>query len=774
MNITFPAIRNYIKEKWQHAGFQRYFKNTGWMFVGQLTMIISLIVNIWLARYLGPEKFGIINYIFAFAGIFGFIANLGINDILVRELVKNPQKKDSVLGTAFILLALGGLISFLVTAVSALIFESSNLIKVLIILYSTISLWSPINVISAYFQATVQAKKNAQAQIIGVIIVSIFKAFLILTGQGIIWLVFAFVLDYLVGTVLYIINYWRSDLNFRNWSFDKEMAKVFLSASFYLMLSAATGYLLLKIDQVMIKYYLTETQVGLYAVAVKLSEIWYFIPSIICASLFPAIINAKKTSEEIYTNRLKKLYLFLTGTALVIALPIALLAPWIIKLLYGSAYLDSTQILQIYVWSGLGYFLGVGINKFFMAENYLRSIFFYNLISVITNIILNIILIPKIGLTGAAWATLISYSMTPIIFFMMNGTKKRLDQEKIFVSVIWGYAKYFYNFAEEEHYHLHALKLAREMGYKTVVLLRAEKGVMEGDPQFNKETEIIYYSNIFSYLATIIKYSVRGAVFYVNSVEPQSLLVPFLARKTVFMGHTHPIRQTKLKQKIFNFSMKFFSKVRLTNETEKNFLVSEGLKAEKLKVVPLSLSLKDYKLLNNTEERKDLVYFGNITAKKNLPTIIKACNLVCQKYPETKLHLIGREYEKIPEDLVDPKLQIIRYGFIQEAKEVNVILNKFLIGLNSSFDEGMCVAVYNMALAGCALCLPKIMSFTDVFKNQALFHEVNDAEQLAKNIIFYLENQPAAKEHNQRCREMIIRDYNYQKVSELMRDLFTF
>jgi len=414
---------NYIKEKWNHAGFQKYFQNTSWMFFGQLSMLISLAVNIWLARYLGPQNYGFLSYILAFVGVFSFISGLGINDVLIRELVKHPEKKNELLGTAFWLSALSGITAFIITSVSALFFETSPLIKTLIILYSTIFIWSPVNIISAYFQATIQAKKNALAQIIGTVIVSLFKIFLILTGKGIIWLVFAFVLDYIVGAGLYFYNYLKSDLNIKNWKFSKILAKNFLEASLYLMLSAATGYMLLKIDQVMIRFYLTETQVGLYAVAVKLSELWYFIPGIICGSIFPAIINAKKTHAGMYTSRLKKLYIFLGATALLIAIPIAILAPWIIKLLFGIQYLESTQILQIYVWSGIGFFLSTGINKYFLAENYLKSILIFNSVAVIINIILNIILIPRIGLTGAAWSTLISYSITPAVFFISNRFK---------------------------------------------------------------------------------------------------------------------------------------------------------------------------------------------------------------------------------------------------------------------------------------------------------------------------------------------------------------
>ena len=414
------------------SGFQKYFKNTGWMFAAQVGNLISLTVNIWLARYLGPTNFGTINYVFAFVGIFSFLSNLGISGILIRDLVRYPEKRDKILGTAFWLLTIGSILAFVLVIISSFIFESTLMVRTLIILYSTIFLWSPVSIINSYFLATVQAKKNAVIQITGTVIVSAIKIVFILSGKGIIWLTATFILDCIFSSILYIFNYNKSGLKISLWRFDDKLAKDFLLASWFLMLSTAAGYLLLRIDQVMVKLYLGQTAVGLYAVAVKLSEIWYFIPGIICSSIFPAIINAKKTHEGIYLERLKKLYAFLGGIALLIALPTAILAPWIIKSLFGAQYSESVQILQIYVWSGIGVFLSTGINQYFIIENYLKTIFLYSLVSVVVNIVLNIILIPKIGLTGAAWATLISYSVGPIfilIFFIF----KRIKDKKNFI-----------------------------------------------------------------------------------------------------------------------------------------------------------------------------------------------------------------------------------------------------------------------------------------------------------------------------------------------------
>jgi len=220
--------------------------------------------------------------------------------------------------------------------------------------------------------------------------------------------------------------------------------------------------------------------------------------------------------------------------------------------------------------------------------------------------------------------------------------------------------------------------------------------------------------------------------------------------------------------------MKFFSKIRLNNTEEKDFLLKEGIREEKLQVVPLSISFKDYRVLDENKERRDLVYFGNITNKKNLATIIKACNIVCKKHSNIKLNIVGKEYDPIDEKIISSELKIVKHGFIEKAGDVSILLNNYLIYLNSSFDEGMCIAVYNAALSGCALCLPKIMSFTGVFKDKALFHEVTDYEQLAKNINYYLENPQIAKEHSKLCRDMIVKNYNYQKISDEMKKLFTF
>ncbi len=415
-------IQKRAKEIWAHQGFQRYFKNTGWMFFGQMFNIISVVVGIWLARYLGPENFGIFSYSLAFVGMFSFLANLGVNDLLARDLVESPEKRDRLLGTAFATNLFGGLLAIIATISISQLLVVSDLAKLLIAIWSANFVISAFSIPGIFFRANVQAKKNSLVQIIGIIIISLLKVALIVFNAGIIWLMMIYVFDYILGAILYFWFYKKAGLSFLNWSFDKKILKTFLSVSWLLMLSSVASSIYMKIDQVMIGNYLDSAAVGLYAAAVKLVEVWYFVPLLICNSLFPAIINARKDDLKKYYNRLSNLYLLLLFLAVAIALPLSFISPWLINILYGSAYVGASSILQIYVWSGVGLFLSFGFNQQLLIENRIKLLFFLNLIGMIVNVVLNIILIPKVGVSGAALATLVSYLIGPAIFFL---SKKR-------------------------------------------------------------------------------------------------------------------------------------------------------------------------------------------------------------------------------------------------------------------------------------------------------------------------------------------------------------
>lgn len=422
LDQLLARIDRWLPERWRgvlsHAGFRRYFKNTGWMFIGQaLSLVASFFVGVWVARYLGPNNYGLVNYAGAFVGIFGFIAGLGVDGVLSRDLVKNPESENDLMGTGFVMKMLGGFLAFAAAIIANYLVSATPLVHLLISLYALSFLLAPLNIISIYFQAKVQAKNNVRAQVLALIISSSLKVVFILTGLPLVWLVVVYVLDSVWQTVGIIWAYYGGGHSLRQWTFNKILAARLWHDGWPLMLSGAAAYIYLRIDQVMIGRMLSATEVGLYAAAVKITEIWYFLPGIICGSVFPAVINAKKTDDSLYRRRLRRLYWLMTGVSVTIALPISLLAKPIILILYGQKFLLSVPILQIYIWSGVGLFLGWAVNQYMMAENLTRLIFLTSMAATITNVGLNLWLIPTVGLTGAALATLISYFVVPAIVF---------------------------------------------------------------------------------------------------------------------------------------------------------------------------------------------------------------------------------------------------------------------------------------------------------------------------------------------------------------------
>ncbi len=420
MRLNFFTIKPGIFGIWDHVGFQRYFKNTGWLFFGRIfSLAVSFFIGVWLARYLGPEKYGILNYSIAFVGIFAFISTLGLDGILFRELVTNKDKNRELLGTASVLSFFGGVFALILTVFFIFLFEPSAQIRLFVVLYSFTFIANPIALpISYYYQSSVQAKKNVLVAITSAVVVSILKVILILLSLDLVWFLLIYLLEAVLSVIFYIFVYKKDGFKIFSWKFDKKIAKSFIYSSWLLMFAGAFSYIYMKIDQVMIRFFFDEVSVGLYAVAVRLSEVWFFVPSMICASLFPAIVNAKK-NNIVYRERLKKLFFLLISLSVFIAFITTLLAKPLVSILFGKLFFESIDILRIYVWSGVGLFTGVAIYHYFLSEKKIIAIFFYNFLSMLINVVLNIILMSKIGLTGAAWATLISYSVGPILVFFL-------------------------------------------------------------------------------------------------------------------------------------------------------------------------------------------------------------------------------------------------------------------------------------------------------------------------------------------------------------------
>ena len=391
-------------------GFKRYFVNTSWL-IGHrvLSMVVALFVGVYVARYLGPEQFGLLSYAISFVGLFTALATLGLDGIMVRELVKTPERRDKLLGTAFWLKA-GGAILLWIGIVTAIPFTHNDTqTNILIAIIAFAVIFQAFNVIDFNFQAEVKSKYVVYAQIISLVISSLTKLVFVLVSAPLVWFACVFLLDAVVRAVGLTTVYLKTTSKVWYWRWRWHIAKELLKNSWPLVLSGMAISIYMKIDQVMIKEMLDPESVGNYSAAVSLSEAWYFIPMAITSSVFPAIINAKKHSEELYYQRLQKLYDLMVWLAVTIALPTTFLAPWIIRVLYGEVFSQAAGVLSIHIWAGVFVFLGVASKNWLLTENLQIFSTINTSIGALANIVLNYILIKNMGINGAAISTLISY-----------------------------------------------------------------------------------------------------------------------------------------------------------------------------------------------------------------------------------------------------------------------------------------------------------------------------------------------------------------------------
>jgi len=422
--MRVESLKLGLQQVLNHQGIRRYGANTLWLFAEQvLRMVAGFLVGVWVARYLGPERFGLLSYALAFVSIFQRIAKLGLDGIVVRDLVQEPEKRDVYLGTSFWLKFIGGVITFFIIAIILFIqsIPTSNLftetnIYILIIAFGIIS--QSFEVIDFYYQATVQAKYISIRRIIQLILSSIIKIFLVLTGADLIWFVLVSLFDIISLSIMGWLIYRSQGLpNFVRY-FDIEIGKKLLKDSWPLLLSSIATSIYMRIDQVMIKNMLGDREVGLYSAAMRLVEVWYFIPMIITQSVFPAIVSRYNDKQEFY-RRLIILSAVMGYLGLFLSIILSLSSYFLIKILYGEKFLDAASILSIMSFIIFIFFWMSGISRR-QAIDMQKFALFATILSAISNIILNLIFIPLYGVEGAAVVSVLNQFISGPFFAFVH------------------------------------------------------------------------------------------------------------------------------------------------------------------------------------------------------------------------------------------------------------------------------------------------------------------------------------------------------------------
>src|SRR5262249_33299197 len=139
--------------------------------------------------------------------------------------------------------------------------------------------------------------------------------------------------------------------------------------SWPLMISSLLIMVYVRTDQILLGTLLSNSAVGVYSAAVKFSEIWYAIPTIICASVMPRLLRHRESDPELYTRRLQTLYNAMAATSLLVGVVVSFVGRYLILLVYGQEYAAASGILAVHIWSGLFVFVGIVGGQQLIHEN---------------------------------------------------------------------------------------------------------------------------------------------------------------------------------------------------------------------------------------------------------------------------------------------------------------------------------------------------------------------------------------------------------------------
>ncbi|WP_017295970.1 flippase [Geminocystis herdmanii] len=420
--MNYKNIVEKLKHLKNNPELLKIVGNTGWLFFDRiLRMGMGLLIGVWVARYLGVEQFGIFNYALAFVILFISISTLGLPSLVVRTITENPEDKDTILGTTFWLQIGGGIASLIISVLTIFLLKPDDYLTIyLVAILGSMGIFRAFETIDLWFQSQVRSKYTVLAKNTAFIIAGILKIILIYLNASLIAFAWATLAEFIIAGIGLIIVYESQGYSLKLWRWSLSLAKKLLKESWPLILSGLTVMIYMKMDQIMLGFMIDANAVGLYSSATKISEAWYFIPTAIVSSVSPSIYQAKKDGDEaLYYEKITKVLKFLNIVAISISIPMTILSKPLILLLFGQEFSPAGTILAIHIWTSVFVFMGQGTFPWFIAEGLNDLSFRRTFLGAISNVILNLLLIPLYAGIGAAIATIISQA---IASFLSNAT----------------------------------------------------------------------------------------------------------------------------------------------------------------------------------------------------------------------------------------------------------------------------------------------------------------------------------------------------------------
>ena len=386
---------------------KKVISNSIWIIICRIIKVfLAALVSVFTARLLGASDFGLINYAASLVSFISPLVLLGFNSILVKELL-NDSDEGLTLGTAIISCMCCAIIGIATSSAISWVLSPNDLVSVRVVsIYSIMLLFHATEMIQYWFQAKYRSKTVAIVGLVAYFAVSVYKVLLLFLRVSIYWFALSNALDYLLISVVLVYIYFKDGnppLRFSN-----RKRKQMMRYSVYYAISAFMVNVFTHVDSLMIKTILGNVSNGIYAVAITSAGMFTFVFVAILEAMRPYILKGKQISEQVFERRLKVLYAIFVYLGILCGVIVALSSNFMIRILYGAEYADSANVLKILIWNTILSCIGGAKDVWILAEQKQKYLLWINAIGVVCNVLLNILLIPVIGIIGAAIATVVT------------------------------------------------------------------------------------------------------------------------------------------------------------------------------------------------------------------------------------------------------------------------------------------------------------------------------------------------------------------------------
>ena len=403
-----------------------YIKNALVLMIDSVIKILAgFILTVLIARFFGPGKFGDINYVLAVVEVLQIFVLFGFDEIVLRDLGQKNISDDVILGSSIILRLLFAVITYIAGAILFIFFLG----KAFLLLYLILGLqlfFYILYILKPWYQIHSLNKYIAISSQICFWVMTVAKVLVIAFNMENLK-IYAFALAFSVfcEVLCLYVFYLKNGHGITTWKVDFSYQKKLLSDSLPVVFQNFAIVIYMKIDQLMIGKMLNSEELGIYSIAVTISQVIYFLPGTLINAFYPKI--AEKARNKLpYEDDVSTLGAILIIPFILFAVCCTFIIPYFIPLFFGDAYAAAGDVIKLHSWAGIFVAVGCANSYWLVLNNLQRYSLYATIIGAIFNFVLNFIFIPRFGINGAAVTTVLSQMMAAFGAYFFFKDKRSL------------------------------------------------------------------------------------------------------------------------------------------------------------------------------------------------------------------------------------------------------------------------------------------------------------------------------------------------------------